>query len=301
MSAREELLAEARRLLWQGWEQSSEEIGSAAASTLMGLGMLVPQGGAAELERLRSLLNAQPAELTEAQLDALAAAGNRALNDHYHADLCFCRDWPESCASSGNYFMGTWDTAAFDIGLGAVLGLWESMRADAAAAEVAALRARVAELEAERHSTNEALSDAADQVAALESELGGAMARVAELEPAAAEQNKAIVLWLLKKAREYRSTRSRQHQFQAEAIERMADKISRGAVRPAPFVPHRPTFGELAEQRHLMDPLDHTLEALAPRTTDVSPQVQQLRDLLAGQRAAVETPLPHPTDAGSAL
>jgi len=65
--------------------------------------------------------------------------------------------------------------------------------------------------------------------------------------------------------------------------------------------PQHPSEGELAEQRHLMDPLDHTLEALAPRTTDVSPQVQQLRDLLAGQRAAVETPLPHPTDAGSAL
>lgn len=30
----------------------------------------------------------------------------------------------------------------------------------------------------------------------------------------------------------------------------------------------RATSGELAEQRHLVDPLDHTLEALAPRTDD---------------------------------
>lgn len=29
---------------------------------------------------------------------------------------------------------------------------------------------------------------------------------------------------------------------------------------------HHPTEGELAEQRHLMDPLDHALEALAPHT-----------------------------------
>lgn len=28
------------------------------------------------------------------------------------------------------------------------------------------------------------------------------------------------------------------------------------------------TDGELAEQRHLVDPLDHAMEALAPRTQD---------------------------------
>lgn len=103
---------------------------------------------AAELVRLRLLQNAQPAELTEAQTDALADAGNRALNDHYHEDLCHCSDWPESCASSGNYFAGRWDTAAFSIGMAAVIGAWESMRAPAEADEIARLRARVAELEA---------------------------------------------------------------------------------------------------------------------------------------------------------
>lgn len=44
--------------------------------------------------------------------------------------------------------------------------------------------------------------------------------------------------------------------------------------------------GELAEQAHLVDPLDHAFEALAPRTDRVGPRVLQLRDLLAGQRAA---------------
>lgn len=116
---------------------------------------------ATELERLRLLLNAQPVELTEEQRDALSDAGNRALNDHYHEDLCFCRDWPESCATAG-YFPGMWDTGAFDIGLSAVLGLWEAMRAErplstgaelqsrelsAALAELKTLRARAAELE----------------------------------------------------------------------------------------------------------------------------------------------------------
>lgn len=145
MSARENLIAHTASLLWQAWTASSEDMASEAAATLHGLGMLVPEGGAAELERLRLLTNAQPAQLTEAQVEALADAGNRALNDHYHDDLCHCRDWPNSC---GHYFAGTWDTAAFDIGMAAVIGLWESMRAPAEAAELAALRARVAELEA---------------------------------------------------------------------------------------------------------------------------------------------------------
>ncbi|WP_371612915.1 hypothetical protein [Streptomyces clavifer] len=96
-----------------------------------------------------------PVELTEEQTEALAAAGNRAVNDHYHEDLCYCRSWPTSCESSGNYFMGTWDTYAFNIGLPAVLGVWESLRNDRHASKLAELRAdneqlraRVAELEA---------------------------------------------------------------------------------------------------------------------------------------------------------
>jgi hypothetical protein len=84
--------------------------------------------------------DSKPAELTEAQIDALADAGNRALNDHYHEDLCHCSDWPESCASSGHYFAGSWDTAAFSIGMAAVIGAWESMRAAPEADELARLR-----------------------------------------------------------------------------------------------------------------------------------------------------------------
>ncbi|MFD4738673.1 hypothetical protein ACFWNQ_15070 [Streptomyces virginiae] len=148
MSDRETFLAHTRSILWRTWSTSSEELASAAVDTLMGLGMLVPEGGAAELARLQLLQNAQLADLSETQIDALADAGNRALNEHYHEDLCHCRDWPESCASSGNYFAGSWDTAAFGIGMAAVIGAWESMRAPAEADELARLRDRVAELEA---------------------------------------------------------------------------------------------------------------------------------------------------------
>lgn len=50
----EELRAHTRSLLWQAWMESTEEIGSAAADVLFGRGMVVPEGGAAELERLRA-------------------------------------------------------------------------------------------------------------------------------------------------------------------------------------------------------------------------------------------------------
>ncbi|MGW5852140.1 hypothetical protein ACWFQ8_30045 [Streptomyces sp. NPDC055254] len=103
------------------------------AMALDASGWLNTTEAAAELVRLRLLQNAQPAELSEAQTEALADAGNRALNDHYHEDLCACSDWPKGCASSGNYFAGSWDTAAFSIGMAAVIGVWESMRAPAEA------------------------------------------------------------------------------------------------------------------------------------------------------------------------
>ncbi|MFF8299556.1 hypothetical protein ACF07M_29910 [Streptomyces globisporus] len=96
-----------------------------------------------------------PVELTEQQMGALIDAGNRALNDHYHEDQCHCDSWPASCVSSGNYFMGAWDTNAFAIGVPAVIGVWETLRNDRHKAKVAelradnkALRARIAELTA---------------------------------------------------------------------------------------------------------------------------------------------------------
>lgn len=150
-------------------------------------------------------------------------------------------------------------------GIAIALESAQLLQSPESAAEVAALRDRVASL-------TESLRDAAGQVAALESELGGAAARVAELETLS-ETTKRI----------------------------MADAAAQVGLAGDRIAELETRLGRDAEQRHLMDPLDHTLEALAPRTTDVRPQVQQLRDLLAGQRAAVETPLPHPTDAGSAL
>ena len=38
---------------------------------------------------------------------------------------------------------------------------------------------------------------------------------------------------------------------------------------------HVPTQGELAEQRHLMDPLDHTLELLPVRRPEALPEMQR--------------------------
>lgn len=117
----------------------------------------------AELERLRLLQNAQPAELSEAQLEALIDAGNGALNEYYHERACSCSSWPESCASSGDYFTGYWDTDAFAIGAAAVVGMWESMRAPTEADEIARLRKRVAELEAESVGLREVIATAIEQ------------------------------------------------------------------------------------------------------------------------------------------
>lgn len=66
----EELLALARKHMWAAWQLSAEELASQAASTLLGLGMLVPEGGAAELEKLRARV-AELAPLREAALHDL--------------------------------------------------------------------------------------------------------------------------------------------------------------------------------------------------------------------------------------
>lgn len=88
----------------------------------------------------------RPLAVHEAQLDALTASGNRAVNDAVHEDLCACDAWPKECLSSGGFFQGYWDMGGLETAIPAVLGLWESMRGG----ELVALRARVAELEAER-------------------------------------------------------------------------------------------------------------------------------------------------------
>jgi hypothetical protein len=63
-------------------------------------------------------------------LDQLIEAGNKALNDHYHEDLCSCDQWPASCASRGGYFFGYWDTNAFAIALPAIIAAYEAQRLD---------------------------------------------------------------------------------------------------------------------------------------------------------------------------
>ncbi|MEW1638595.1 hypothetical protein AB0469_31625 [Streptomyces sp. NPDC093801] len=60
-------------------------------------------------------------------------------------------------------------------------------------------------------------------------ELARLRARVAQLE---ADRYAEVSAWLYKKAREYRSTRNREHAVQAEVLERMASKVARGGIRP---------------------------------------------------------------------
>jgi hypothetical protein len=76
MSAREDLLSETRKVLWQAWASSSDEIGSVAAEALLSLGMLVEPGGAGELVRLRARVAEleQERDLANAALDDAAQA-----------------------------------------------------------------------------------------------------------------------------------------------------------------------------------------------------------------------------------
>ncbi|MFE5591499.1 hypothetical protein [Streptomyces sp. NPDC056549] len=104
------------------------------------------------------------------------------------------------------------------------------------AAEIAALRAQVAELLVERHSTNTALSDAAESLRAQRD-------RISELE-SAAEQAQAL------------------HVKFPDSPHCQRD----GEQWPCSTVTHLQRPGGLAEQRHLLDGLDHALEALAPRS-----------------------------------
>ena len=107
---------------------------------------------------------------------------------------------------------------------------------------VAELLTRVAELEAERHTTNEALSDAAEQ-------LRQDRDRIVELEAergtAVADRDAQIIAWLGKKSREY-GTSNREARDKAEAVGRMADKLRRGAVRR----PHEDGYVSPLQQDH---------------------------------------------------
>lgn len=99
---------------------------------------------------------------------------------------------------------------------------------------VAELLARVAELEVDLNARGEDL-------AAAVAGWGRARSRVAELEAAnsslIANRDAQIIAWLGKKAREY-GTSNRENRAKAEAVARMADKLSRGAVRQPLEDPH---------------------------------------------------------------
>ncbi|MFF9197296.1 hypothetical protein ACF09L_19020 [Streptomyces sp. NPDC014779] len=107
-----------------------------------------------------------------------------------------------------------------------------------------AAEAEVVRLRAERHSTNEELSKAVEQLRVQRD-------RIAELE---AEVRRLNTL----------------HGDAAQLIERErghGEECVDIADLEAALMLGGPSEGELAEQRHLVDPLDHALEALAPRTT----------------------------------
>ncbi|WP_405956081.1 hypothetical protein [Streptomyces phaeochromogenes] len=104
---------------------------------------LAEHGIAGSADALPMPVGPKPLVLSEQQIDALAAAGNRVVNDAVHQDLCMCDAWPEKRLSTGAYFMGAWDVSGLETALPAVLGLWESMRGG----ELVALRARLAEFE----------------------------------------------------------------------------------------------------------------------------------------------------------
>ncbi|MGW4040429.1 hypothetical protein ACWEIM_29835 [Streptomyces sp. NPDC004778] len=106
------------------------------------------------------------------------------------------------------------------------------------AAELVRLRAEVARL---RERTEEAETSEAQ----LKGRVRGLRAYVDQLEAgrttAAADRDKQIIAWLEQKAAEY-GTSNRERRAKAEAVDRMADKLSRGAVRPAcpPVSPEDP-------------------------------------------------------------
>jgi hypothetical protein len=135
---REALLATARKHMWAAWQLSSEELASQAADTLIGLGMLVEEGGAQELDRLRVRLD----EVHRIPQDTLTPAEVR-LSQYGERT----KSW-----STATYDGGT-ERALHEIAC-ALRDTLEEVRDQRNAA-----RLKVLGLEAERHETNSALSE----------------------------------------------------------------------------------------------------------------------------------------------
>lgn len=108
---------------------------------------LAEHGIAGSADALPMPVGPKPLALTEQQIDALAAAGNRVVNDAVHQDLCMCDAWPEKCISTGAYFMGAWDVSGLETALPAVIALWESMRSDVLTELLRTAEAYAAQLE----------------------------------------------------------------------------------------------------------------------------------------------------------
>lgn len=68
-----------------------------------------------------------PMPLTDDELNLLSDFANRLINDDNHRNLCGCDAWPEKCISTGNYFMGAWDTSVIEEVLRQVLGAWATL------------------------------------------------------------------------------------------------------------------------------------------------------------------------------
>ncbi|WP_439947262.1 hypothetical protein [Streptomyces sp. BBFR109] len=130
--------------------------------------------------------------------------------------------------------------------------------------DTAALRKRVAELEAERHTTNEALSDAAETLRADRD-------RLAELEAMQGKALRRTVSWRLEVQEHGGWWDCGQS---ADSYPAAQDLLAREQAE-------KPEVGFRLICRTTTD----TLPA-----EDVTPQVTKLRALLAGQRAAVEEP-----------
>ncbi|WP_405676714.1 hypothetical protein OG292_19045 [Streptomyces sp. NBC_01511] len=293
------------------------------AAALESACLLQSPESAAELAQLKAqvaglapLQGADPVALTEAQVDALASAGNRAVNDAVHQDLCACDAWPENCLSSASYFQGAWDMAGLETALPAVIALWEGMRPDQAAEDVTGanlarweeeqdtarlrlalksaqrgrrrLRAQVAELEAQRDRRRGrlvALQNDALNMRGLLSPNGEArkvpfplgntltpavdwlIGRVAELESAAGCSSRITgsvgttdCALPVRHRGDHRNAAS-DHFWDDEHADRVV-----------PLVP----AGALAEQAHLLDPLDHCFEVLPVRRSVPLSEMQRM-------------------------
>lgn len=215
-------------------------------------------------------------------------------------------DQREQAEAWEGHIIGAWDGEfAMESGLDrAVLKLARMVKADVT--ELERLRARVEELEAERHTTNEALSDAAealradrDRIAQLEAECN----QLRQLPGLPIDKlAKALLLMESGPALPWAQAMSDDdlHGFLGDLVSAAMNRW-----RHSPEVPDRVTLAEIEKACAQWRTPGHGLrsdepgpdgitrviaatQALQEPVEDVTPQVQKLRSLLAGQREAVD-------------